>query len=116
MEHLKQCSDCKEDKAYSQYALSWLKPGTALQMAGYTTGLDDRRRKCGDVILKVNGLSKYYAQVKALDNISMEIRRGETMRSAEKTAREIDIYQIADRCDPTLFRGLSSLKIRFMTD
>lgn len=32
----------------------------------------------GDVILKVNGLSKYYAQVKALDNISMEIRRGET--------------------------------------
>ena len=37
----------KEDKAYSQYALSWLKPGTALQMAGYTTGLDDRRRKCG---------------------------------------------------------------------
>ena len=47
MEHVKQCSDCKEDKAYSQYALSWLKPGTALQMAGYTTGLDDRRRKCG---------------------------------------------------------------------
>ena len=32
----------------------------------------------GDVILKVNGLSKYYAQGKALDNISMEIRRGET--------------------------------------
>lgn len=32
----------------------------------------------GDVILKVNGLSKYYARVKALDDISMEIRRGET--------------------------------------
>lgn len=32
----------------------------------------------GDVILRVNGLSKYYARVKALDNISMEIRRGET--------------------------------------
>ncbi len=32
----------------------------------------------GDGILKVNGLSKYYAKVKALDNISMEIMRGET--------------------------------------
>lgn len=31
----------------------------------------------GDVILKVNGLSKYYASVKALDDISFEIKRGE---------------------------------------
>ncbi len=31
----------------------------------------------GDTILKVSGLSKYYAMVKALDNISFDIKRGE---------------------------------------
>lgn len=30
-----------------------------------------------DIILKVNGLSKYYAMVKALDNVSFAIKRGE---------------------------------------
>ena len=61
--------------------------------------LKKEETQMNDIILKVDHLSKYFALVKALDDISFDVRRGEVHAlCGEKWSRQVNIYKITDGC------------------